>query len=76
MSKLKVKVFFPKFIFPLDRYYGGYETLLHLALRLRLEQMSSFLLTDDIVTNYKGLLDLQGYDKKRPLEIAREKGLS
>ena len=60
----------------LDRYYGGHETLLHLALHLHLEQTSSFLLTDDIITNFKGILDLQGYDRKQPSEIARERGMS
>ena len=72
---MKVPLFI-KFLFSIDQYYGGHETLLHFALRLRLEKTSSFMLTDDIVTNYKGLLDLRGYDKKRPLEIARERGLS
>ena len=58
------------FIFNTAKYYSGHESLLHFAIRHQLESTCQFLLSPEVGGGLKGLLEVHGYDGKKPKELA------
>ena len=52
------------------KYFSGHESLLHFAIRHRLDTTCQFLLSPEVGGKLKGFLDVQGFDKKTARELA------
>ena len=52
------------------KYFSGHESLMHFAIRHRLDTTCQFLLSPEVGGMLKGYLDVQGFDKKTPRELA------